>query len=193
MRIRSLPVIAAVCGTFVCVASAADAAITVLGDSQAHNCFEAAEFGGKVEEGIATCDGALNGAPMSVSDRAATLINRGILKSRANDSQGALADYNSGLALDANLGEGYVDRGATYIVLNNFDAALQDIDKGIAMGANKLEIAYYDRAIVDEARGDIRAAYEDYRKAITLQPDFPLAQDALSRFKVVRHQPPSGT
>lgn len=163
----------------------ANAAITVLGNSLAHNCYEAAEFGGDPSDGINTCSQALGGT-MSIAERAATLINRGILKSRASDSDGALADYNKGLGLDANLGEGYVDRGATYIVLRNYDQALADINKGIAMGAKKPEIAYYDRAIVDEALGDIRGAYMDYKKAVEISPDFPLATEELARFKVVR-------
>jgi tetratricopeptide (TPR) repeat protein len=79
-----------------------------------------------------------------------------------------------------------VDRGATEIVLKDFNHALSDINRGISLKANQPEIAYYDRAIVDEANGDVRAAYEDYKMAVQLAPDFALASDQLSRFKVVR-------
>jgi tetratricopeptide (TPR) repeat protein len=164
----------------------ARAAITVLGDSLAHNCFEAAEFGGSPREGIATCTDALEGTALTIKDRAATLINRGILKSHNDDADGALGDYNRGLTLDGDLGEGYVDRGATFIVLRRYDDALTDINKGIALGAKRLEIAYYDRAIVDEALGDVRGAYQDYKKAVEIEPNFPLATEQLARFKVVR-------
>jgi tetratricopeptide (TPR) repeat protein len=167
----------------------ANAAITVLGESLAHNCYQAAEFGGDPSEGIATCTDALNGPALTHSDRAATLINRGILKSRDEDAPGALVDYNAGLDLDASLGEGYVDRGATYIVLRNYDQALVDINKGITLGAKRPEIAYYDRAIVDEALGDVRGAYMDYKKAVEIQPDFALANEELVRFKVIRRSP----
>src|SRR5665213_2868097 len=119
---------------------------------------------------------------------AATLVNRGILRSRADDSEGALADYNTGLSLDASLGEGYVDRGATEIVLKNYDVALADINRGIALKANKLEIAYYDRGIVDEAMGNVKNAYNDYKMAVELEPDFALANEQLMRFKVVRRR-----
>jgi tetratricopeptide (TPR) repeat protein len=183
MKFRDLFVIGAIAA---CAAMPAHAAITVLGDSLAHNCFEAAEFGGDPRDGIATCNDALNGSAISISDRAATLINRGILKSRSDDSVGALDDYNNGLALDTSLGEGYVDRGATYIVLRRYNEALVDINKGITLGAKKPEIAYYDRAIVDEALGDIHSAYMDYKKAVEIEPDFALANEELARFKVVR-------
>jgi tetratricopeptide (TPR) repeat protein len=167
----------------------ADAAISVIGSSISEACFHAAEFGHEVGEGIATCDRALEQTPMTNHDRAATLINRGILRSRNGDAQGALYDYNRGLELDASLGEGYVDRGAAEIVLHSFDDALADINKGIALNANRLEIAYYDRAVVDEAMGNVRGAYADYKKAVELVPTFQLANDQLMRFKVVRRHP----
>jgi tetratricopeptide (TPR) repeat protein len=167
----------------------ASAAISVLGNSISQACFQAAEFTDNPPDGIATCSQALEQTPMSNHDRAATLINRGILKSRNNDAQGALDDYNRGLTLDGTLGEGYVDRGAVEIVQHNYDAALADIDKGISLNANRPEIAYYDRAVVDEALGNVRDAYTDYKKAVELKPDFQLANEQLMRFKVVRRHP----
>jgi len=168
------------------VASHAQAAVTVLGNGVAHNCYQFAELGGNTSEGISDCNFALEQTTLSVKDRAATFVNRGILKSRSEDTQGALADYDQGLAMDADLGEAYVDRGAIMIVLRRYDDALTDIDKGISLGANRLQIAYYDRGIVDEALGNIRAAYEDYKKATEIKPDFTLATEQLARFRVVR-------
>jgi tetratricopeptide (TPR) repeat protein len=188
MKIRGLVLIAAAAAL---MGSQAQGAITVLGVSLAHNCYQAAEFGGDPTQGISTCTYALD-ATMSSRDRAATYINRGILKSRAEDPTGALEDYNHGLSLNDGLGEGYVDRGATLIVLKRYQDALNDINKGIGIGAKRPEIAYYDRAIVDEALGDVRGAYLDYRKAVELSPDFPLASEQLARFRVV-HKTTNGT
>jgi tetratricopeptide (TPR) repeat protein len=171
----------------------AQAAVTVLGNGIARSCYEAAEFGGEVRDGITECSLALDESALPIRDRAATFINRGILKSRNSDPNGALDDYNRGLEIGPNLGEGYVDRGAVMILFQRYDEALKDIDKGIGMGAKKPEIAYYDRAIVDEALGDIRGAYEDYKKAVELAPDFTLASDQLARFKVVVHKRTDGT
>jgi len=165
----------------------AGAAISVLGNSIANNCYQAAEFDADARAGIETCTYALTNETLNARDKAATYVNRGILRSRAGDADGALADYNAGLSIDSDLSEGYVDRGATYIALRRYDDALQDINRGIQMGARRPHIAYYDRAIVDEAMGNIRGAYEDYKKAVELQPDFTLATEQLSRFKVVRH------
>lgn len=166
-------------------ATQAQAAVTVLGNGIARSCFEYAEFGGRVRDGIETCTAAIEQTALPVRDLAATYINRGILKSRYEDTDGALADYDKGLSLDAQLGEGYVDRGAVMIVLRRYEDALKDIDKGISLGANRVQIAYYDRGIVDEALGNIRDAYEDYKKAAEIQPDFALALQQLSRFRVI--------
>jgi len=186
MRFRALP-LALLAGLAVAGAGSAPAAVTVLGNGVAHSCFEFAEYGGNTTDGIATCSFALEQETLSVRDRAATFVNRGILRSRKDDAEGALADYDRGLAMDASLGEGYVDRGAAMIALRRYDDAVSDISKGLTLGTNRPQIAYYDRAIADEALGNIRAAYEDYKKAAEIQPDFQLALDQLSRFRVVRH------
>ncbi len=187
MTNRGLTAIALGCFSIaVLAAPSAQAAISVLGNGISQSCYQAAEFGGDPRDGIKTCSDALNMTPLTVRDKAATLVNRGILRSRAEDAQGALADYNDGLRLDPSLGEGYVDRGATEIVLRDYDTALADINHGIELKANKLEIAYYDRGIVDEALGNIKNAYEDYKMAVSLEPDFALANEQLLRFKVVR-------
>jgi len=179
-------------GSLIGAATCADAAVTVLGNGPAHTCFEYAEFGGSPDEGIADCTTAIEQTAMPVKDLAATYINRGILRARAEDPHGALADYDKGLSIDPNLGEGYVNRGATMIVLKQYDEAIRDIDRGIALGPNRVQIAWYDRGIAQEAQGDIRGAYEDYRKAVEIQPDFTLAIQQLSRFRVV-HKPADGT
>jgi tetratricopeptide (TPR) repeat protein len=166
----------------------AGAAVTVLGNGLGANCFHTAEFGGDPGSGIQTCTLAIQQEPLSLSDKAATYINRGILRSRVGDMDGALRDYDWGLRMDGVHGEGYVDRGATYIALQRYQDALNDINKGIELGAKKPHIAYYDRAIAHEALGNIRAAYQDYKKAVEIEPDFALATEQLSRFKVVRKE-----
>ena len=180
-----------ICGLLVVTVLAsgsANAAVTVIGNGLGANCYQMAEFGGDPARGVQICTLAIEQESLSVSDRAATYINRGILRSRGGNADGALKDYNLGLGIDGNHGEGYVDRGATYIALQRYPEAMADIDRGIALGANKLQIAYYDRAIVHEAIGDVRAAYLDYKKAVELAPDFALASEQLRRFKVIRKE-----
>lgn len=167
-------------------AAPANAAVSVLNGTLASSCFQAAEYGGASKDSVRLCTTALEESALSTRDRAATYINLGIVRSRIGDAEGALDSYNRGLEIDPSLGEGYVDRGAVQIMLKNYQAAIADITQGLALNANKPEIAYYDRAIANEAIGNIRDAYIDYKKAVEIRPDFALASRQLARFKVVR-------
>ena len=185
MRAKSLPAVAfGVLGLALWAPSAGNAAVTVLGPGPAQECFRIAEYGGDVREGIARCSFALNTA-LSKTDRAATFVNRGVLRLSLHENEQALSDINSGIMIAPDLGDAYVDRGAVAIALGRYDDALADLNKGIALGPHRPQIAYYDRAIIDEQRGDIRAAYNDYKKALEIAPDFAPAAEELKRFRVV--------
>ena len=164
----------------------AQAAVSVFGASgTAKLCYDGAESGSDPGAYLFYCDQALN-TSMSPHDRAATFINRGVLRLVLREVNFALADFDAGLAIDGSIGEGYVDRGASLIEKRQYAAAIRDINKGLSLGAHRPGLAYYDRAIAHEALGDLPAAYNDYQQAVALQPDFSMASDELKRFKVVR-------
>lgn len=167
-------------------APSAQAAVSVFSSSGvAKLCYDGAESGNDPGAYVFYCDQALN-TSLTPHDRAATFINRGVLRLALNEVNFALTDFDSGLAIDSSIGEGYIDRGASLIQKHQFAEAIRDIDKGIALGARRPGLAYYDRAIADEQLGDLPAAYKDYQQALVLQPDFTMASDELKRFKVVR-------
>jgi tetratricopeptide (TPR) repeat protein len=185
---RSLLARAAIAATSLAICTLpnrADAAVTVIGSGDAQLCYTGAENGGDAGEYITYCNQALNSV-LSIHDRGATFINRGVLRLALNEANAALADFDSGLAIDPALGEGYIDRGASLIEKKDYAEALASINKGIELGAKRPAFAFYDRAIADEGLGDIPAAYKDYQQALVVQPDFTLASDELKRFKVVR-------
>lgn len=183
MLAKALPAIGAF-GIALCLSSGAGAAITVLGPGPAEDCFHYAEFGGNARDGIARCTFALDTA-LTRTDRAATYVNRGVLKLSLHENDAALADINSGIEIAPSLGDAYVDRGAASIALGHYDDALADLNKGLSLGPHRPQIAYYDRAIIYEHNGDIRSAYEDYKKALDIAPDFGPAAEELKRFRVV--------
>jgi len=171
-------------------AGGASAAVTVIGSGSAQLCYQAADQGKLSRQAIDYCDDALSGA-LTSDDRAATYVNRGVLELAMTRVNAAQADFNSGLAINGNLGEAYVDRGATLIAQKKFADAIIDINKGLSLNAKQPHIAYYDRAVADEALGNLKAAYDDYRQALIVRPDFKQASDELKRFKIV--EKPSGT
>ncbi len=173
------------------VTTHADAgAITVLGPGPAQTCYQAADEGRSAGDYLTYCDQALAGQ-LTPHDRAATYINRGVLKLSLTEVNGAQDDFNAGIALNDQLGEAYVDRGATLIMQKRYKEAIDDIDRGLALGSKQAHLAYFDRAMANESLGNMRAAYDDYRQALIIDPTFTLASDELTRFKIVTK--PSGT
>ncbi|HWD28966.1 MAG TPA: hypothetical protein VG387_17465 [Rhizomicrobium sp.] len=190
MTIRIICATAAACGALLFAATGSQAAISVIGGGPAEMCYQAADSGQSPFEFIAYCDQALAGT-LSEQDRAATYINRGVLKLAMNMPDRAANDFVDGLKINDKLGEGYVDLGATQISHKRFAEAIANINKGLTLGTKQPQVAYYDRAMADEALGNLQGAYDDYRQALTIQPDFTPASDELKRFKVV--DKPSGT
>jgi tetratricopeptide (TPR) repeat protein len=119
------------------------------------------------------------------------LVNRGILKLAKLDANGSFSDFNKGLNIRADMAEGYVNRGASLILLKRYDEAIAEINKGIAMNAKRPEVAYYDRGMANEGLGNLPAAYADYKQAQALDPDFQEPAKELKRFKVTTK--PAGT
>jgi tetratricopeptide (TPR) repeat protein len=155
----------------------------VIGGGNAQSCYEGADKGLSPREYIALCNNALSDI-LTPRDRAATLVNRGILKLANMDAKGSLADFNAGLAIRDDMAEGYVDRGASLIMMKRYDEALVEINKGIAMNAKRPQLAYYDRGLANEALGNIQAAYEDYKQAQSIDPNFEEPTNELKRFHV---------
>ncbi|MEI9994609.1 MAG: hypothetical protein WDM91_08445 [Rhizomicrobium sp.] len=168
----------------------AEAAVSVVGAGPAQLCYQAADTNASPADFMSYCDQALAGT-LSDADRAATFVNRGVLKLAMADVDPAAADFQASLAIDAKMGEAYIDLGATQIAHKRYGEAVRNITKGLALGTKQPHLAYYDRAIAEEGLGDLRAAYDDYREAATLKPDFAPASDELKRFKLV--EKPSGT
>ncbi len=189
MTTRTLSALLAAAG-IAAFAPPAQAAVTVLGSGPAEMCYRGADSGRSPVEDLFYCNQALAGA-LTPKDRAATFVNRGVLRLAVRDIDGAAADFDSALAIDAEIGEAYVDRGATLIFKKRYADAIKDIDKGLALGSKEPQNAYYDRAMAYEALGDLRAASNDHRQAVTQAPDYTAAVRDLARFKIV--EKPSGT
>jgi tetratricopeptide (TPR) repeat protein len=167
-------------------ASPAAGAVTVLGNSSARLCYEAAESHSSANISlIRTCDEAMRDEGLSQYDRVATLINRGILKARLGNLDEAIVDYDAALRSDPNEPEAYLNKG--FALLHLPDAAQQArpmFDSALAKKTRRPELAYYGRAVANELSGEVRAAYEDYRQASLLDPKWQDPKADLARFQV---------
>ncbi|HEX8622412.1 MAG TPA: tetratricopeptide repeat protein [Allosphingosinicella sp.] len=168
------------------VATPAVGAVTVLGNSSARLCYEAAEARSSPNLSIIrTCDEAIREEGLSDYERVATLVNRGILKARLGHLDDAIADYDAALNHDPNEAEAYLNKG--FALLHVPDAAQQArplFDTALEKRTRRPELAYYGRAVANELTGQVRAAYEDYRQASLLNPSWRDPKDDLARFSV---------
>jgi tetratricopeptide (TPR) repeat protein len=167
-------------------ASSAGAAISVLGGGQAQDCFQAAKADKSDNASVDVCNLALDTEMLTPQDRGGTLINRGVMRLRRGEYEAAHADFNAGIALIPEVGEGWINRGAMFIGERRYKEALGDIDKALSLGLREPAKAYYNRAIAYEGLDDETQAYLDYQQALVLNPGWELPQHELLRFTVTR-------
>jgi tetratricopeptide (TPR) repeat protein len=160
-------------------------AITVLGTGAARSCFVAASLSRATQQEIQTCTHALEQENLSQRDHAATLNNRGILLQLSNNPQAAMRDYDRAMKVMPDLGEIYVNRGAILARMERDKEAIASISRGLELGTGMPQVAHYTRGMIYELQGDVRAAYNDYRKAAELAPDWAAPREQLLRFRVV--------
>lgn len=165
----------------------AGAAVTVIGSSSARMCYEAAESSGApTRDALQNCDVALAGEAATQYDIVATHVNRGILRSRLGDTQGALTDFDTALRLDPNQPEAYLNKGVVLIRQDHADAALPLFTMALAKNTRRPALAYYGRGIAHEELGNLQSAYADYKRASQEAPNWKEPKQDLARFVVRR-------
>jgi tetratricopeptide (TPR) repeat protein len=183
MRIRLL---AAACVALGLFSAPSQAQIIVVGSGAANACWRAAEFGmGNMNIGFAACSRALAQPGQSTYNKAATYVNRAVLRMRAGDNSGALADADAATSFSPNMGEAHVNRGAALLNLMRPDQALTAIDLGLDRGTKRLHLVYYNRAAAKYLLGDIPGSYYDYIASSEADPEYAPAIEALSHFEVI--------
>ena len=178
----------ALIGATLAFASAAGAAVTVIGGGQAEACANAALTGKSDRRFELLCTQALQEEILSSRDRAGTFINRGVMKLRRMEYDAAVLDFNQAVRIKPDMGEGYVNRGAAAIGQHRYADGMTDLNKAIELGIDEPAKAYYNRALAYEGLDDVKAAYFDYQKAVELSPDWNAPKEQLVRFKVSRKE-----
>jgi Tfp pilus assembly protein PilF len=162
----------------------AGAAVTVLGNSSARLCYQAAESGSIAGNGMGYCDQALREENLSAHDRVATHVNRGILKLRQGSLDAAIVDFDKAIEQNPDEAEAYLNKGMAVLRGSDSAGAVSLFDTAIVKKTRKPAIAYFGRAVANELGGDIRAAYRDYRQASRIEPKWGLPKAELARFTV---------
>jgi len=166
-------------------AETASAQVFVIGNGLGGDCYQKTRFAtGSYRSIEDTCTRALREEAMTRSNRAATHVNRGVVRMRQGNYDESLQDYAEAIALKPELGEAYLNQGAAYIYMRDFEGALAPLDRAIDLESRDLFAAYYNRAIAKENTGDVSGAYYDFKKSLELKPGWELAEVQLTRFSV---------
>lgn len=166
----------------------ASASVLIMGEGLAPACSKAAFAGQADRDSIELCRRALQEEGLSRRDRAGTLVNRGVMLTRAKAYGDARRDLDEAIRLQPDLGEAWVNRGILRMADRRYDLALGEIDKGLALGVDEPAKAYYNRALAREGLGDAKGAWTDYRMAQTLAPEWEAPARMLTRFQVTTPQ-----
>lgn len=163
------------------------ASTTSIGNSAARDCWQAAEAQDYDRNAIYHCDMALEFEALDAPNKAATLVNRGVLYMRNRSYSVAERDFRRAMSTDDANPEAYLNMAISRLRQNENDTSVMPwIEKAIALNTKDQALAYYSRAILHERNGNIRQAYYDYQKAHELAPDWDEPAKDLQRYKVVR-------
>lgn len=162
------------------------AAAFVIGGGQAADCYREAESARVSPLGLAVCTSALENEPLDRRDRAATFVNRGVIRLHRREGDAALADFTIAVKLAPDLAEAFINQGAAYVMVGDAARAEAALTQGLALKPSQAHEAFYNRAIAREYLGDVKGAYLDYLEAQRLAPDWDLPKAELARFTVSR-------
>ncbi len=123
-------------------------------------------------DAIGSCDDALKSGKMDRKDTAATWINRGILEMSRERYAAARGNFKDALAAIPTLAEAHVDIGSALINLKRYQEGVQETEQGLQMGAKEPERGWYNLGIAYEHLNDPKKAYDSYKQASVLSPQW---------------------
>ncbi len=110
----------------------------------------------------------------ALPQEAAVWSNRGNVRVRQNNLEGALADYSEAIALAPKEPDPYLNRGAVWEATGQWEKAIADYNQVLQIDPDD-PAAYNNRGNAEAGEGEWELAIADYQAAITLQPSFSLA------------------
>ncbi len=163
--------------------------MVVVGDNgHSRECFTRAElavsFNAADASDVEVCSKALESMSLSLNDRAATLVNRGVLQMSSGQFDEAKASYESALKLVDNQGETLVNIANMYVLQKRYHDAIEQYTKGIPMMERKQHVGFLNRGLAFEYMKNYDAARKDYERAIELRPEWVRAKKMLARVEL---------
>lgn len=157
---------------------------TSIGGSSAESCYHAAAARDASTQSLKECNSALGQEVLALDDLVASYVNRGVLRLVLADYRSAEFDFNEAMRLAPSQAEAYLNKGIARYQQGDTQGAIQNFERSLELRTRYPEIAYFGRALANEDRGNIRAAYSDLKRASQLSPKWEAPQRELTRFQV---------
>jgi Tfp pilus assembly protein PilF len=164
--------------------SAQAQSVTTLGTNDAYRCYESAEYAvrslsGSVSD-LVECNEALREGRLSRRDKAATYINRGIIRVNMGDVERAQRDYLSALDISDRSPETFLNLGNLQFLMQDYSSAISDYDHAESLGLSQKHVLFLNRGMAYMRVGQFDIAEAEYRKALEIRPDWLNAQEKLA-------------
>lgn len=99
--------------------------------------------------------------------------NRGDIRRIGGSWRWAIADYEQAMKYDPNNGKAYLNRGAIYNQLRNYQGAIDDFQKAIGLDPQVAPKAYNNIGAIFLVQNQLQNALRNFDQAVRLEPNNP--------------------
>ena len=147
-----------------------NAAITVVGSSDALICYKHAKYGYTTQSSVFTCLKAISDKTISKKDLDATRINLGIIYNNKLKPRLALEQFEIAFKNEKMKAEVLLNQGNSLLLLKNYKGALEKYQASYENNLEDISAIYFNKGMAHEYLGNIDEAVSFYKKAVTLNP-----------------------
>ena len=147
-----------------------NAAITVVGSSDALICYKHAKYGYTTQSSVFTCLKAISDKTISKKDLYATRINLGIIYNNKSKPRLALEQFEIAFKNESMKAEVLLNQGNSLLLLKNYKGALEKYQASYENNLDDISAIYFNKGMAHEYLGNIDEAVSFYKKAVTLNP-----------------------
>ena len=155
---------------FFLLSSNLNAAVTVLGSSDAYICYKHAKYGSTTQSSILTCLNAISDMTVSKKDIDASRINLGIIYNNKSKPKMALEQFEIAFKNESMRAEIFLNQGNSLLLLKDYKGALEKYQASLENNLEDISAIYFNKGMVHEYLGNIDQAVSFYKKAVTLNP-----------------------
>lgn len=147
-----------------------NAAVTVIGNTDAFICYKNAKFGYSTKSAVNTCLNVLSDKTISKKNSDATRINLGIIYNNKLEPRKALEQFQIAYKNKKIRAETLLNQGNSLLILKNYLGAIEKYDESLKNNLIDSSAAYFNKGMAHEYLGNIERAVNFYKKAVTLNP-----------------------